>query len=457
PLNITITHQPAGDDATLTTERLSPRASAFDLVASTPWAITPDMLETISAIARRENDPIEAVEARLGRPLQNTRAVTMRGNTAVIPITGPIFRYANLFTQISGATSLEVLAQDFTSALDNPQVENIVLNIDSPGGQATGISDFAAMVRASSKPVTAFIDGQAASAAYWIAAAAGDVVISKTAIAGNVGAVLSASVSRDQNRVEIVSSQSPNKRPDITTDQGRAQIQAVIDDLAQVFIDDVAAYRGMTAEAVIKDWNGGDVFTGEKAVALNLADRVGTFEEVIAGLSGKPQAKTASPIYSQGEHTMDIQALRAEHPELCAALVEEGRAAGFEAGAAAERQRIQDVEAQSLPGHEALIAQLKFDGKTTGPEAAVQVLAAERSANQSQLAAIREERIKPVPAAVAQEGAQDDGADLSPEDRARAEWDKDASIRAEFAKFETYLAWHKAHAAGQVKTLGKKG
>jgi hypothetical protein len=51
---------------------------------------------------------------------------------------------------------------------------------------------------------------------------------------------------------------------------------------------------------------------------------------------------------------------------------------GFKAGAKAERERIQAVEAQFLPGHEDLIVKLAFDGKTTGEQAAIQVLAAER-------------------------------------------------------------------------------
>ncbi len=50
----------------------------------------------------------------------------------------------------------------------------------------------------------------------------------------------------------------------------------------------------------------------------------------------------------------------------------------FRAGAKAERERIQAVEAQFLPGHEDLIAKLAFDGKTTGEQAAVAVLAAEK-------------------------------------------------------------------------------
>ena len=82
---------------------------------------------------------------------------------------------------------------------------------------------------------------------------------------------------------------------------------------------------------------------------------------------------------------MDVQKLKAEHPDVAEALINEGR----EAGATAERERIQAVEAQSMPGHEALIATLKFDGKTSGPEAAVQVLAAEKAKKGDALANLR--------------------------------------------------------------------
>lgn len=62
-----------------------------------------------------------------------------------------------------------------------------------------------------------------------------------------------------------------------------------------------------------------------------------------------------------------------------------GRAEGVTAGAAAERQRIIDVRAQLIPGHEALIEGLANDGKTTGPEAAVKVLAAEKAVRNAAL------------------------------------------------------------------------
>lgn len=436
------------------------RSSAFDLVASTPWAIQPDMLDTIRAISLREGEGIQAVEARLGRPLQNARTVTVRDGVAVVPVTGPIMRYGNLFTQISGATSLDVLATDFTTALDDPAIKAIVLDINSPGGQAAGISDFSQMVRAATKPVVAFVDGMAASAAYWIAAAASEVVISRSGMAGNVGAILGLDVRKDPNKAVIVSSQSPNKRPDPSTDEGRAQIQALVDALAQVFIEDVAAYRGMTPESVIADFKGGDVLIGTQAVAVGMADRIGTLEEVIAGLAGSKTSKPANPTHLKGP-TMNLEELRAAHPDLCAALVEEGRTAGLTAGAEQERTRILAIQSQAkgFPGHEELIAGFIADGKTTEAEAAVGILNAERGKADARAKALVADAPKPATHAAAESdlgsGAEAD-AGKPVEERAKAKWDSDEKVRAEFGAFETYLAFFKAHDSGRVKVLGAK-
>lgn len=445
------------------------RVSALDLVAATPWAIEPDMLETIRAIALREGEGVEALQAREGRPLTNARTVSMRDGVAVVPVTGPIFRYANLFTQISGATSLDLLAKDFAAALDDPAVKAIVLEINSPGGQATGIAEFAAQVRAADKPVVAYVDGMAASAAYWIAAAAPQVVMSKSAMAGNIGAVLGLDTRKDPNTTEIVSSQSPNKRPDVTTDAGRAQLQAMVDALAQVFIDDVAAYRGMTAEAVIKDFGGGDVFIASRAVATGMADRIGTLDEVIAGLAGTQGTPAKTP--SMKGTAMDVATLKAQHPtivaELLAALTQaELQAAnpalviaiGAEASAA-ERNRIFAVEAQSMPGHEALIATLKADGKTTAPEAALQVLAAEKAVLGVKAGALKGDAPKALPNAAAptQESAAGAESSLPLEDRCKSIWERDPKVRADYLTLDGYTAATRAIEAGRVRVLGRAG
>lgn len=432
------------------------RVSAFDLVASQPWAILPDMLETIAAVARRDNENVEAVEARLGRKLQNTRTVATRGNVAIIPVTGPVFRYANLFTDISGATSLEVLAQDFTAALDNPNIASIVLNMDSPGGQATGISEFAHMVRASSKPVIAYVDGQAASAAYWIASAADEIVLGKTSEVGSVGAVVSIDPSRRGETIEIVSSQSPKKRPDITTDEGRAQIQSRIDSFAQVFIEDVAAYRGTSVDAVLDKFGQGDMRMGKEAIAHGMADRISTLEDVISGLLASPPPHVkkgvtmTAPSGAPAAETPVItrEYLAQHHADIVSAIEQDA--------AATERARIQNVEAQALSGHEALIQTLKFDGHTTGAEAAVQVLAAEKTANSKRLETFYAGAPQvPHAAAPADAAPPENDEHMTADERARRDWESKPGLHKEFSSVNAYAAYLKASQSGRAKVFGQ--
>ena len=96
----------------------------IDLLRS-PWAMIPDRLDEIQAIyathLRGEKIDIEAVEKRLGRPLANEqRPYEIRDGIAIVPITGVIAKRANLFTQVSGMCSSEMIGRDFKAALADP-------------------------------------------------------------------------------------------------------------------------------------------------------------------------------------------------------------------------------------------------------------------------------------------------------------------------------------------------
>lgn len=393
----------------------------LDFIMAEPWAITPEGLEQIIAIASRQGEDLEALAARLGRPLENTYQAEQRGDAAIIPVHGPIFRYANLFTQISGATSLEIAARDFTAALDNPAVSRIVLDIDSPGGQTNGVSEFAAMVRAADKPVTAYVGGTGASAAYWIAAGADQIVASDTAMLGSIGVVATLRPNQD-GAIRIISSQSPLKQADPETEEGRTELQRVVDDMAAVFIETVATYRGVTPETVAQQFGRGGVLIGAKAVAVGMADRVGDFESLLAGLTGSTMrsiAMSGKTTATSPEITRDL--IAAEHPAIADALRAEGRdalasnteallalpavveaiSASYEKGGADENARIQAVEAQGkkLPGFESLVDTMKFDRKTTGPEAAVSLLEANGKRTEKAAADRKEETPDPLPPA----------------------------------------------------------
>lgn len=259
-----------------------------------PWAITERAMQTMLMIYERDRtEQLEAMAAKLGRPLANTdHRVEMRGRTAILGVEGPMFRKANLLTEISGATSTELLARDFNTALEDPNVDNIVLKINSPGGQADGVGELAAMIyRARDrKPVVSYIADVGASGAYWLAAATSRIVMYETAVAGSIGVVATAYDNTEQlakagvKKYEIVSSQSPRKRLDLGTDEGRSGMQEMVDDMAAVFVARVAEYRGASADRVVSEFGKGFVLPAPRAVAAGMADEVGTFEGLLAAI-----------------------------------------------------------------------------------------------------------------------------------------------------------------------------
>jgi len=374
-------------------------------VITAPWAIQPEKLLEIQAIyathMRGEKIDIEAVEKRLGRPLANEpQAFEIRDGVAIIPVNGVLAKRANLMTQVSGMSSSEQIGRDIKLAAADPSVQAIILAVDSPGGTVDGTQALATIVAAvrGVKPIATWADSCMCSAAYWIGAQADAVYIAgDTVEVGSIGVVAGhADISGAQAAAGIKTTEiTAGKYKRVAsqygplTEDGRASIQAKVDYLYSIFVGEVAAARGVSEEKVIQDMADGRVFIGKQAVAAGLVDGVSTLDDLISRLKQQVAGAAAhsnAPLV-KGE-VMDRESILAQSPEIAEAFRAEG--------ATAERQRIVDVESQLLPGHEALVAQLKADGKTTGPEAAAQVLAAERSKLSGMAAALA----KDAPAAV---------------------------------------------------------
>lgn len=324
---------------------------AIDLLAGHAWAIQPEWLERMAAIAQREVDDPQALADRLGKRLENTRLVTIRDSVALIPVTGPIFRHANLFTMISGATSVGILARDLREAIDNPNVRSVVLEFDSPGGEVDGTGELAELIAAmrKKKPIYAYADGLCCSGAYWLASACDSLVAAETARIGSIGVVCTAYRRSSDQVIEFVAAQSPDKRPDLSTEEGRAVVQRTVDDLAEVFVRRVAGYRELAREAVVALRGG--VRVGRGAVAAGLADRVGTYE----GLHARLTRGMAVPRRTAAE-AQDLWVLAADDAELGE---EEGGppAGGDEEGRDAQQEEPAETppagrEEEHMPGEE---------------------------------------------------------------------------------------------------------
>lgn len=252
-----------------------------------PWAITPEWFETIANIAERQND--EALFTKRGENRQETPSVEYREDgVAILSIIGPIVRYASIFSEVSGLTSIEKVSKDFQSLIDDPSVKSIVLNVDSPGGQVHGINEFSELVFQSrdKKPIYGYTGGNAASAGYWIITSAGEVWTDTTAWLGSIGVVIGLK-NQSSDTLEIVSTNSPKKRVDPSTKDGREELLKRVDALAEIFIRTVARNRNVEESKVLSDFGQGAVFTGEKSVSLGMADKIGSLEGLISFLQNK--------------------------------------------------------------------------------------------------------------------------------------------------------------------------
>lgn len=285
----------------------------FDAAVGVDWAITEDGMRMILAVASRTN-PIEAVEAYRSQPHEHAPSLKVRDGVGIIPVTGPISRYMTWFSLFSGGTSISALALSLQTALDDADVHSIMFEINSPGGEVTGVNEFAQAVLAArkKKPITARVGGLGCSAAYWIAAMCGDVVIDRTAQLGSIGVRAAylddrkALEMRGLAEIEFISSQSPHKNTPPYKTEGKKRIQARLDALAQVFIDSVAEGRGVSADVVAKEFGQGDVFVGQAAIDAGLADRLGSFEETLAQLAKTHTAGYTGPEPDEPEQPEDV-------------------------------------------------------------------------------------------------------------------------------------------------------
>lgn len=394
-------------------------------VLSAPWAILPDRLEQIHAIydakVRGESPDLEALEAKLGRSLSNERqqAYEVRNGAALIPLRGVLGRRMNLMSNMSGGTSTELFARDVQAAVDDPEVQSIVVLVDSPGGTVAGTQSAASVVMAArgSKPIAALVEGTMASAAYWIGSAADVVVLdSSTAQVGSIGVVAThTDISRMEEAsgiktTEIVAGAYKRiaSQHGPLTEAGRESIQSQVDYLYAQFVQDVARQRGVSEEKALADMADGRIFIGQQAIDAGLADGVHTLSETIALLNERVQSRSILPSASSFMTPQEVAAeWAAENPEAASVLRAEG--------AAAETQRVNDVRAQLVPGHEALIEQFAADGHTTGDEAARAIVRAERDLRATQAEQRAVEGVAPLPEALAPEGLEAKAPEPAPE------------------------------------------
>lgn len=291
----------------------------------------------------------EVQAATDGRP----RNLRVAGDVAEISIKGVLTEKVDFILWLFGIdnTSYEQINAALAVAASDPTVKRVVLNVDSPGGQVKGLFETFAALDAFQKPKSVRAS-LAASAAYGIAALGGNIEATNPAATfGSVGVV--ASYFLDEELIEITSTEAPNKRPDPSTDEGKAVIREYLDAVHQLFAEAIARGRGTTVEDVNANFGRGGIVLAADAKKRGMIDKVppalravktGARAEAQAEL--EPENPIAAPVAAQqqGKKHMDLQTLKAQHPDTYAAAFAEGKDKGLEegreAGTTAERKRV---------------------------------------------------------------------------------------------------------------------
>lgn len=381
-----------------TTMTTSSGSAVLDFVMTNAWAMEPGTLRKMVAIVQRHADgqklsedevsQVVATRGRAQRAELSDGFQVLKGGIGVIPVNGVIAKFASQVNGISSprGTSIEQVRAQLKQALSMDKVKTILLDVDSPGGSASGVPEMADEIRAarSIKPIVAFTDGLMASAAYFLAAQADQVYATKSATVGSIG-VYSALVddsARIHNagfRVDIVRAGKFKGATEVgqpITSDVRDEVQRQVSAIYELFVEAVAEGRGFD-DATARALADGRVHMGAEALELKLIDGIqdlesvlGDIRERVAGSAGSnisavkaaDESEAAMPATKEGAPAVELSAesVAAEHPK----VAEQLRGEGAEAAKTEERDRVTSILTASSPDQFELVTKLVTEGAT---------------------------------------------------------------------------------------------
>ena len=301
-------------------------------------------------------------------------------NLAIVDVSGPLVTRDSFINRLFGLTSFNDVRNAVFAAKDHPEVDAIVLNMDTPGGQASGVaelSDFLKEVDANVKPIYAYTGTIMASAGYWLGSVGREVYASRLATVGSIGVItVHASYERmlKEEGVDVTVLRagefkalgSPYEKLD---EKARAQIESQMNSIYDVFLETVAEHRGTSVAALKETAAEGRVFIGADAVSVGLVDHITSFDAAIASISRKVRSSgTRSPLQPSPETTIGVTTMPGKKKVLTEAGVAALESGVPEAEVYANPEMVAEAEEEESTGDEA--APPAEEGTDGGEEAA---------------------------------------------------------------------------------------
>jgi ClpP class serine protease len=274
-----------------------------------------------------------AARPKLATQLKGARALkagdpanyAVIGNVAHIAVAGVLSEQPDFFAWLFGldGTTYADIRDAFALAGADANVASARVRVSSPGGYVDGLFETLGAIQAFTKPISV-VASMACSAAYAIAAQGGSIhAASPASQFGSVGVAAHYYID-PEHEVDIASTEAPKKRPDLSTEEGRAIVREELDALHELFVDAIAQGRRTTAENVNAEFGRGGVLLAGAALAQGMIDSVPSSLSEAAGNSAN--AVAAHDGGESDTEIMDKKTLKRTDPELYNSIVEEGRA-----------------------------------------------------------------------------------------------------------------------------------
>jgi capsid assembly protease len=229
------------------------------------------------------------------------------GSVGVSPMVGIICHRMSIMEEVSGAgagASIQRLTAQFRQALDDSNCKAIVFDVDSPGGSVDGVMELASEIydARNQKPVIAVVNSMCCSAAYWMASAASQIMITPSGQSGSIGVYvshedISEALKKEGIKVSIIKAgkyKTEGNPTEPLPDEARAALQSKVDDYYSLFIKAVAQNRGTSQAAVRGGYGQGRSLSATDSVKQGLVDGVGTLDDVLGSLGIKVSGKRRS-------------------------------------------------------------------------------------------------------------------------------------------------------------------
>lgn len=255
------------------------------------WMVDATYFRTM--LARAEQASMADIQAAMAMGERNTP--TMVGDIAVIQCAGPITYKSSWFSRYFGGLSIEEMQAQLRAALAEPMVRTIIFRWDSPGGSVEMCPEFADEIYQArgQKALISVADTLMCSAASWLGSQADTVYVSGSSRVGSIGVYaehcdISEMLAKAGIKITLIAhgaNKTLGNQYEPLSDEARAEIQQSVDEIGNEFDGQMGRARGISKAQVLKQFGQGKVFRGKAAIDAGLADKMGTFGQVIARMT----------------------------------------------------------------------------------------------------------------------------------------------------------------------------